>query len=72
MHCLCMWTDRFVPFWVTVEASFLDNTALLLSRLILGEINLVIKDVREEFGDVLFLRFVLGDASLDNIIEQLL
>ena len=63
MHCFCMWTDRFVSFRVTVEASFLDNTALL---------NLVIKDVREEFSDVLFLRLILSDASLDNIIEQLL
>lgn len=40
--------------------------------MILGEVNLVIKDLREEFSDVLFLRLILGDACLDDIIEEFL
>jgi hypothetical protein len=40
--------------------------------MILGEVNLVIKDLRKEFSDVLFLRLILGDACLDDIIKQLL
>jgi hypothetical protein len=40
--------------------------------MILGEVNFVIKDLRKEFSDVLFLRLILGDACLDDIIKQLL
>jgi hypothetical protein len=40
--------------------------------MILWEVNLVIKDLRKEFSDVLFLRLILGDACLDDIIKQLL